>query len=431
MPRKEQVAAALRYLGDKADLKRRYERMVSLDQPQDADVADVAIDIAAGFTPLQYPQAARDFTRAKRENDPLGMGLATLAAVPVVGGVARVAGKARKADIAAERAEALLTAQRNAAKPVSEGGLGLRPDNTPIERAAAMGFEPDNPLYHGSLHDIERVNLGKGDPGAFVGQGFYTTPSPEDASLNYASIYGPDTKAKIERGLEDAEGVDRRYWRIGKALEEQTLSPERAEMVVRGTKAGQNLGTVYPLLMKRGKEANLVQPERSAFIEAGEKYDEAADEYFPTENANAWADAFNVLREHGVDPPDELYSYMQEGGTLDDIWRAIGERKSLFATDPDSGNSVTSGGLASKFVEALGANTVTHPTEFRNQALNIAGQHTVALQPTGIVRSKFAAFDPAKLTSPDLLAGVAGPTVLAAALMEQERRKKEREKGSL
>ena len=47
------------------------------------------------------------------------------------------------------------------------------------------------------------------------------------------------------------------------------------------------------------------------------------------------------------------------------------------------------------------------------------------------VRSRFAAFDPAKITSPDLLAGVAGPTVLAAALMEQERRKKERQEKGL
>ena len=47
------------------------------------------------------------------------------------------------------------------------------------------------------------------------------------------------------------------------------------------------------------------------------------------------------------------------------------------------------------------------------------------------MRSRFAAFDPAKITSPDLLAGVAGPTVLAAALMEQERRKKERQEKGL
>ena len=37
--------------------------------------------------------------------------------------------------------KALETAQRNAAKPVSEGGLGLPANNTPMDRAKAMGFD--------------------------------------------------------------------------------------------------------------------------------------------------------------------------------------------------------------------------------------------------------------------------------------------------
>ena len=427
--RREQVAAALKYLGDKADLRKRYERATSLEQPQDADAADIAVDIAAGFTPLQYPQAARDFERARRESDPLGMGLATLAAVPVVGGVAKVASKARKGmDIAAERAEALATAQRNAAKPISEGGLGLRPENTPMERAEAMGYEPKREVYHGSLHDIERVNLGSGDPGAFVGQGFYMTPSAEDASINYASVMGPDTFAKIERGI---EGTEKDLRRISRALSENTLSPARTEVVLRETGTGQNLGVVYPLLVKRGREANLVNPERSGFVEPGQIYDEAADEYYDAPNAEAWRDAFNVFQEYGVQPPDELYDLYSQGGSLDDIWNAVANSKGFQAYDPDTGTPLTSGGLASRVVEALGANTVTHPTDFRNPQLNIAGEHTIALQPKGIVRSRFAAFDPAKAGSPDLLAGVAGPTVLAAALMEQERRKKERQEKRL
>jgi hypothetical protein len=44
--------------------------------------------------------------------------------------------------------EALATAQRNAAKPVSEGGLGLHPNNTPMERAQALGYERD--VMHGT-----------------------------------------------------------------------------------------------------------------------------------------------------------------------------------------------------------------------------------------------------------------------------------------
>jgi GNAT superfamily N-acetyltransferase len=43
---------------------------------------------------------------------------------------------------------ALATAQRNAAKPIAEGGLGLGPNNTPAERAAAMGFNRD--VLHGT-----------------------------------------------------------------------------------------------------------------------------------------------------------------------------------------------------------------------------------------------------------------------------------------
>lgn len=48
----------------------------------------------------------------------------------------------------APRDEALKIAQANAAKPVSEGGLGLPPDNTAMDRAKAMGYDVD--AYHGT-----------------------------------------------------------------------------------------------------------------------------------------------------------------------------------------------------------------------------------------------------------------------------------------
>lgn len=51
----------------------------------------------------------------------------------------------------APRAEALRIAQKNAAKPIKEGGLGLPPDNTPMDRAKAMGF--DTPAYRGTTAD--------------------------------------------------------------------------------------------------------------------------------------------------------------------------------------------------------------------------------------------------------------------------------------
>ncbi len=60
------------------------------------------------------------------------------------------------------------TAQRNAALPIEQGGLGLHPENTALERAKAMGFKgnyyrgssfnnlPDNGVY--LTGDIEYAN---------------------------------------------------------------------------------------------------------------------------------------------------------------------------------------------------------------------------------------------------------------------------------
>ena len=45
-----------------------------------------------------------------------------------------------------------LVAQRNAALPVEQGGLGLPPNNTAMDRAKAMGFEDG--LYHGGTNDF-------------------------------------------------------------------------------------------------------------------------------------------------------------------------------------------------------------------------------------------------------------------------------------
>lgn len=74
--------------------------------------------------------------------------------------------KASKVKASSPQQEALDTAQRNAALPVEEGGLGLPKDNTPEMRAEAMGYK--TPAYHGTtvweaddgrkLGDIEAFN---------------------------------------------------------------------------------------------------------------------------------------------------------------------------------------------------------------------------------------------------------------------------------
>ena len=80
-------------------LRDRARKFVSLDTPNDSDLGDLAIDIGAGFLPvIGTAQAGRDFERARREDDKLGMALAGVGMVPVVGGVGRVANKLRKGE---------------------------------------------------------------------------------------------------------------------------------------------------------------------------------------------------------------------------------------------------------------------------------------------------------------------------------------------
>lgn len=90
----------------------------------------------------------------------LGTKLAALLGKGVLlAGAVKSSAKSALSHDPAERASAFLTAQRNAAKPVSEGGLGLRPNNTAQDRARAMGFNGEG--YHYSIAEDE---IGALDP---------------------------------------------------------------------------------------------------------------------------------------------------------------------------------------------------------------------------------------------------------------------------
>jgi hypothetical protein len=70
----------------------------------------------------------------------------------------------------APQEEALRVAQQRAALPVSEGGLGLPPNNTPMDRARAMGFETG--WAHGSprndITELRSSRIGAQGPGAYA-----------------------------------------------------------------------------------------------------------------------------------------------------------------------------------------------------------------------------------------------------------------------
>lgn len=82
------------------------KKYTSLDTPKDMTLGETAGDIAMGFVPgLGTAQGARDFERARREKDMLGMGLSAASMLPVVGGVVKPIKKAAESSKLAKALE--------------------------------------------------------------------------------------------------------------------------------------------------------------------------------------------------------------------------------------------------------------------------------------------------------------------------------------
>jgi hypothetical protein len=93
--------------------------------------------------------------------------------------------------------EAMEVAQRNAALPVEQGGLGLPVDNTAMDRAKALGFDTDRVLYHGTDQNIKAFDpkmFGKKDQG-WYGRGVTMDTDPEIAAA-YAN-YNENIKDQV------------------------------------------------------------------------------------------------------------------------------------------------------------------------------------------------------------------------------------------
>ena len=251
----------------------------------------------------------------------------------------------------APQAKALREAQINAAKPVSEGGLGLRPDNTPEERAAAMGYTTD--AYHGTNKDILSFvpkKYNKGDKKTMLLDiGTHGSLMPETANdYALASQFGERYARGLSSGVDVSDG----------------LSP-----------------VVYPLRMNTGSMLDATQPFSDEVVG---KILTKGDEYFSSRRRKAVT--FKDLY------PDSL---------LQELQPKMGRRK------------------FNEFIQnELGYDSVKYPW---------AGENVVSLKPENI-RSRFAAFDPMRRNSSDLLAGIALPVVAAPVVSESNKKKRKDKK---
>jgi hypothetical protein len=236
----------------------------------------------------------------------------------------------RKAE--APQAKALREAQINAAKPVSEGGLGLRPDNTPEERAMAMGF--DIPAYHGTMNPVLNVDVGQA-------RKFRNSETPIETAL--VSSSSPDVASTYA--------------------------------VSHGNKLNEwDTGIVQPLLINRGKNLRMNAGGREWSDLPYVEYSDSLE--FPGGSTNNFASFANKL---GYD--SATIENVDDVGPGYELFRPWDSRSSVvFSFDP------------------------------RN------------------IRSRFAAFDPMRRDSPDLLAGIALPVVAAPVVSESNKKKRKDKK---
>jgi hypothetical protein len=339
------------------------------------------------------------------------------------------AGAVRIKAPSAPQERAMRLAQQRAALPVEQGGLGLPANNTAEQRAIAMGFDRDT--FHGSLRDINKLDPRLGSTESHAGRGVYSTDSPEDASLNYANIYGPDVIGRVERGLEER---DKDFRKIYGRMRDEVLTPRQQEIILRNTAGADNLGVVYPLKVRADKSIHLDAPEANPVrIGPFESYDEVADAYVDTPHTAKFREALDEFGELGGEA-NPIYEVVQDGDgpvPARDVFNAVkktGNESGLY--DPYTGEIVSGGVAAGDFVKHFGIDEIRHTPEFRNQQLNIGNEHTISLNPDN-VRSRFAAFDPFRKDVATAAAmGVLAPDLLAKEKDEGKKKDKETKKAS-
>ncbi len=379
-----------------AALRDRARKYVSLDTPEDADLGDMAIDIATGFLPVVgTAQAGRDFERARREGDRLGMVLSAAGMVPVVGGVAGAANKARKGEAIAE---ALRAKYPNV--DLSLGGdktLQLGKIVVPKEqRGQGVGTALMNDLIKQADEAGAMVTLSPAaDFGGSVGR-------LKDFYKRFGFVEN--------KGRNKDFAISDAMYRVA-----QSASPPPKETVkaLRGPRA-EALETARQNAVKM-----LGLPENNTAMDRAKALGFGNDVYHGT-TKNFPAFDTSKLGASGVDAAEGVFTANNPKIANEFTWSNGSQDGAnvmpliLRTSDPVKASTVldgTTGSAAARVLQQAkraGYDRVDFPTNM----LGAEGTTQVVFDPSRI-RSRFAAFDPARVNENDLL-GRADPRLLAA-----------------
>jgi len=295
------------------------------------------------------------------------------------------------------------TAQKNAVEM-----LGMLPDNTAMQRARALGFNVDEPVYHGTTHEFTKFGGKLHNPEGFMGSGHYFTSSPADASINYARVDAPDLSNRIEQKTEQI--LNNNY-----VHDWVSNSPEylKARDLAKKEIAGENLGNVIPAFLRSNKTLDVSRYSKD-YIDFSPKYDKAGE--FVDDNKNVYKLAKILEKQgnkYGFSGKEVLGDLSSEGALMDNVTGRYfndllkNNERIMYAEHPETGQLVGNEAIRN-IHKGLGYDTITMDpvAEFPKMFEDIPGdvKHYIINNPNQ-VRSKFAAFDPARVNEPDLLAG--------------------------
>lgn len=309
-------------------------------------------------------------------------------------------------------------AQRVAALPVEQGGLGLPPNNTAMDRAKAMGF--DTTAYHGTANDVtefKNSELGK------------TTRADSSMSHHFFAENPWSSNAYTWSNL--YEGVPEKYvvhTDLGRMLKKTTpkeyrdLIDSRYDLMEQARKQEKDrvvglFESKEPLKTKKWTDDRGFNFSQTDFNEQGLR--DFAQEYGlpykgqgPVEFTRSIAGPINTFSdaEHMYHLRDELAS--QAGASAAAV--ALGKSPNIMPVMLNTGKTKeTSGALIrGDNGESLLTNILRRNKNYDTVKLTDitdGGPTTThyAIKDPSRIRSRFAAFDPAKRDSSDLLAGLA------------------------
>jgi hypothetical protein len=326
------------------------------------------------------------------------------------------------------QAEAMRLAQQRAALPIEQGGLGLPPNNTALDRATAMGFNTDT--FHATNYDIAKLDksfLGSNTAAKSAKQGYFSAGHPR---TTYAyidnGVTGPDAVMSLLYG--------KSFNQIEKELLEYATSKNLKPYQVRD-EFYENLPNkhIQSLQALKNARASILKEIPGAKLMG--RHVPNMDKASP-QQLKALANFDDQIEELKA-LEDMVIRQQNMTNEIDDI-AEVAENKlmsgaNIMPLKINTSNANVYDDLNTGFRQDTFANRMTETIEnlkdlaiIKNTQDGFKKSDTIyGVVNPDIVRSRFAAFDPLRKTAATATAaGLAAPDLLAGGLMDDEERRR-------